>query len=469
MRKLSDSSGSSRDEESAQGAARPEEEIDHNTKPFMKAIFLDLWRGKKWWVQCISIYIAAFLTYSYYNTGLHRAANLQIAVMTVIVLVGSSPFQSHVVPATLGAFVGGQNIILATSDNENTIYPINYVWLLLLSVVVGLVWYFCMSTGLLNGSSGRLGTTTFIGMNITMLLFFGPLGVVKWDRYVYGLYNVVNVGEEDTTLSLDNMWKWTKEAELAIGYFLSVVWLGSVGGAIRISHNNYVLYRVRMKKHAPVPLHNVLVPALIALTSMLLINATGYKHASGLYNGFAVGSYVAMASLHKIPTIKKYILVSCMAGVMGLMLTPFFVGFAGKSGFTAMLGHQSYDIVETLVKKCRRQKWRRQVIKRQEQEENQMQHDEEGYTQQTLQPAPTQDDVDDESPALLQHYHSHTPRRENSVLLKHQRRQQHRLKHYQDQKQGSEVGNHSPVLQHRGWSVAQADTSDGWHHSLELH
>lgn len=202
MRKLSDSSGSSRDEESAQGAARPEEEIDHNTKPFMKAFFLDLWRGKKWWVQCISIYIAAFLTYSYYNTGLHRAANLQIAVMTVIVLVGSSPFQSHVVPATLGAFVGGQNIILATSDNENTIYSINYLWLLLLSVVVGLVWYLCMSTGLLNGSSGRLGTTTFIGMNITMLLFFGPLGVVKWDRYVYGLYNVVNVGEEDTTLSL---------------------------------------------------------------------------------------------------------------------------------------------------------------------------------------------------------------------------------------------------------------------------
>lgn len=200
MRKLSDSSGSSRDEESAQGAARPEEEIDHNTKPFMKAFFLDLWRGKKWWVQCISIYIAAFLTYSYYNTGLH--SNLQIAVMTVIVLVGSSPFQSHVVPATLGAFVGGQNIILATSDNENTIYPINYLWLLLLSVVVGLVWCFCMSTGLLNGSSGRLGTTTFIGMNITMLLFFGPLGIVKWNRYIYGLYHVVNIAEEDTTLSL---------------------------------------------------------------------------------------------------------------------------------------------------------------------------------------------------------------------------------------------------------------------------
>ena len=185
MRKVSDASSSS-DEESAQEAAiAGPDGIDQALVKSMRAFFLDLWHGKKWWVQCITIYIAAFFTYSYDNVGGH-STNIQIAVMTVITIFGASPFKSHLVPAAIGAFVGGQNIILATSDNENTIYPINYLWLFLLSVVVGLVWcFFIMPNKILDGSGGRLGTTTFIGMNITMLLFFGPLGVVQWEVYLW--------------------------------------------------------------------------------------------------------------------------------------------------------------------------------------------------------------------------------------------------------------------------------------------
>jgi hypothetical protein len=77
----------------------------------------------------------------------------------------------------------------------------------------------------------------------------------------------------------------------------------------------------------------------------------------------------------------------------------------------------------------------------------------------------------DESPPLLIHHpHSHKPQHENSVILKHQRRQQSRLRHYQDQKQGNNgpIGFESnPKLQHRGWSVTQTDAADGWQHTLE--
>eukprot|EP00956_Cyclotella_meneghiniana_P006404 scaffold8391_cov67-Cyclotella_meneghiniana.AAC.2 len=329
MRKRRSSDSSNSDEETVH-AAEPSEGINDdevlsskscNNWMEMKTLFLDqLRQGKAVWVQCATIFAASFVTYSYNNVG--SKSNVQIAIMTVIIIVGGSPFRSHLLPATVGALVGGQNVIRATTDNENTIYASNYLWLLLLSVVVSLVWCFIVTPfKVLDGFAGRLGTTTFIGMNITMLLFFGPLGIVQWERYIFGMYHVIFIAEEDTTLDITNIWEWMDEAELAVGYCISVMWLGVVGGAIRIAHNN---------THPPEALNNILTPSLLALSSMLLVNSTGYKHAYGLYNGFAVGAYIAMASLEKIATVKKFMLVSFNAAIWGLLLTPLFVGFPGS-------------------------------------------------------------------------------------------------------------------------------------------
>jgi len=286
-RKSSDSSNS--DEESVQAAEPPEEELFSSTSDdvnCMRTLFLELGQGKVWWVQCITIFVAAFLAYSYDNAGSH-STNVQISIMTVITIVGASPFcKSHLVPTAIGALVGGQNVIAALTDNENTIYATNYLWLLLLSAVVGLVWCFVITPfKILDGFAGRLGTTTFIGMNITMILFFGPLGVVQWERYIFGVYQVVYIGEEDTKLDIRNIWEWTDEAELAIGFCISVIWVGVAGGAIRIAHNRYIRHLEQMNMQPPEALNNVLIPSIMALTSMILVNATAYKHASGLYNG----------------------------------------------------------------------------------------------------------------------------------------------------------------------------------------
>lgn len=83
-------------------------------------------------------------------------------------------------------------------------------------------------------------TTTFIGINITMFLFFGPIGVVQWERYISGFYHVIFIAEEDITLDITNVWNWTDEAELAIGYCILVIWLGVAGGTIRIAHDKYI-------------------------------------------------------------------------------------------------------------------------------------------------------------------------------------------------------------------------------------
>ena len=300
------------------------------------SIIEQLKQCKACWVQILTIYIAAVLTYSYNNGGDH-STNVQIAIMTVITLVGASPIAStHLIPTAIGTFVGGQNIIGSTGLMEgNTDIPAsNYLWLMLLSIVVDLVWYFIINNPrlkILDGYAGRLGSTTFLGMNLTMLIFCS-VGVTDWNRYYYGIIHAIHIAEEDasTTLATD-IWIWSEEVELALGYVLSAVWLGASAGAIRILHNNYVQRcKVDAMHTPPAPLNNVSFPVLWALLCMLIINATQYKHSPGLFNGFAVGAYVAMASLQKISSISQFIIISSLAALWGLALTPFFVGFAGS-------------------------------------------------------------------------------------------------------------------------------------------
>jgi hypothetical protein len=144
-----------------------------------------------------------------------------------------------------------------------------------------------------------------------------------------------------------------------------------------------------------------------------------------------------------------------------------FVSFQStESGFTAMMGHTTFESIERLMNKSRQQRVarRRQVEDQMrlaiEIQQRQQQQEEEEKSFQTA----TSNSHDEAPPLLPYHPHSHKPQRENSVLLKHQRRQQSRLRHYQDddQTQGGKS-----KLQHRGWSAIQADTSDRWQHTLE--
>ena len=132
-----------------------------------------------------------------------------------------------------------------------------------------------------------------------------------------------------------------------------------------------------------------------------------------------------------------------------------------------MMGHQTFEIIERILKKCHQQRlaYRRQEDQKRRTNDSQQYHDQE---QEALQPVVPINH--DEAPSTIQihHPHSHKPQRENSVLLKHQRRQQSRLRHYQDQNQGNRPGfDSSSKLQHRGWSATQTDAADGWQHTLE--
>jgi hypothetical protein len=431
--------------------------------------FRHLGDGKCWWAQILTIYLSAALTYSYnHNT------NVQLAIMTVITMVGASPFCStHLIPASIGAFVGGHNIIGSIGDiGENKeIYALNYIWLLLLTSVVGLLWcFFITQQQILDGYAGRLGTTTFIGMNLTMLLFYGPLNIVEWNRYYYGFNHLIHIAEEDSVLpdrTLARAWSWTEETELAVGYIFAVLWLGAVGGGIRIFNQNHVERWHRDNNGAtgnsasshpvspPTPLNNVLSPVLLALSSMLVVNTSQYKHAFGVYNGFAVGSYVAMASLQKIPSTAKFAIVSLLAAGWGLALTPVFVGFAGKSGFTSMLGHLTYTFLESYLQRARRKMQERHRMV----EPEGKQLIQEPIEHETKQASPI-------SPIQQKKYVK--PRHDTVFATKQQRRQKQRLQNRQNDT-NNEVNKLPQVqtqkLHHRAWQAVPGDGA--WQHPLE--
>ncbi len=439
-----------------------------------------LQEGKAWWVQCLTISIAAALTYSYHNFGQDQT-NVQIAIMSVVLLVGATPFcASHLAPTAIGAFVGGHNIIGSTglSETSNSTPASSILWLLLMSVVVSLIWCFVINSQLrlLDGFAGRLGTTVFIGMNLVMVTVYGPVGIVDWNRFYYGLVNVIHVGAEDSPVPLPSEWELPNEVELAIGYVLAVLWLGVVGGATRIRHDKYLRQWERLNKplssKVPLtPLNNILVPVLWASLSMLVVNATQYKYASSLYNGFAVGSYVAMASLQKIPSVLKFASVSLVAAVWGLALTPFFVGFAGKAGFTSMMGHVTHISLETIIDRMRKRQRQQQQQQQEEQRHREVEKEQEqrelGKKSMEESTKQTHDDEEVMYSPQRRHSRKHMKPRE-PLLTKQQRRQQQRLKHLEQLQQTTNVNLHykdyEPKLHHRSWSPKPGD--EGWQHPL---
>ncbi|CAB9519386.1 expressed unknown protein [Seminavis robusta] len=486
------------------------DEFAQHTRQFIRE-----WSSNKiWWAQGLTIAVAALLTYSYNNSNLGDSndTNVQIAVMTLITLVGASPFcQTHLTAAAVGAFVGGHNIIGATGlESATPTSPpdmVSYLWLLLLAGAVTAVWCFVMNNPwhrILDGYSGRLGTTTFIGMNLSQLLVFGPAGVVDWNRYYFGFIHLLHVAEEadSTSKSLASAWKWTEEAELAIGYIVAVVWLAVVAGATRILHHQHVQRWHNNNNNQqqqnngsltpPKPLNNVLVPVLWALFCMLLVNMTQYKHAPGLYNGFAVGAYVGMASLQKIPSVTVFAMVGLVAAAWGLTLTPFVVGFAGKAGFTAMLGHVTYSsFVAPMISKLWQQRQAQLSSLPEQQQQNQhfpaplhtpsppLQQQHNAKSQEPEQPTTVPNKKRPEShhqqepqspPSLRKQV---KPKKTQVYYTKQQRRQQQRLQHLQQQQQHqpeqqqlqqTQQQQHRPLLHHRAWSALPAQGDGTWQH-----
>ena len=262
-------------------------------------------------VQMAATFLGSTLMYAIMQSQRHQAGDLdgQILTMILVTLCGST------VPHLITAFACG---VYAGSVSSATL-P-SYGWVILLGVITSIVWQIVSTYKLMLGFSGRLGASAFTGMNLTAIIAFGVSPSVDFTRY--GNFNELwgNITFEEALVTV-----------------LACVFLASTASYFRLI--------------ATVPVNPVLVPSACALCCMILISLIDYKYNPNIFGGFAVGSYVAMAAESRLPNLKYFATVGLVAGLWIVVLQPFFLGFGGKSGFTAMVGYSTCLIVQKLNKK----------------------------------------------------------------------------------------------------------------------
>lgn len=262
-----------------------------------------------WAVLCSIVTAGCFLTYAASNHSPFLRADISQAIVITIVL---STFPEIAASSGAGAFAG------MASD---TAIP-NFAWLTLLALATSAVWMMFHRFKILVGCGGRLGTCAFIAMNLTVALVAMPSRAVPWSLY----------GDSS------RLWSGRLELVPSILSVLASTFLSTIGGAVRLK--------------SEIPLNPVQAPTTIALVCMLILEPTGFAYTGEMDAGFAVGSFVAMASNHYLPSIPDFAGAGFISGLWILLLDPFFLDFGGKKGFTSFCGFASYVGIMRLI--CRK-------------------------------------------------------------------------------------------------------------------
>lgn len=263
-----------------------------------------------WGIQVIATVASCFLTYAIINRG--PKLNWQIAAMVMITLAGAT-FPQLITAVACGVFAG------QTFPETVPSYP----WLTLLAAATAVSYQVAQRYKLLVGYCGRLGTTTFLAMNFTALVGLGPSGAMPWSQYG----------------SASALWNANPQLlEQALVSVIACIFSSSFSGYFRL---------------VGLPKNPVLVPCAFALLCMLVVSVTEYNFAIDVCNGLAVGAYVAMASTTRLPSTKAFAFVGVIAGLWIILLGPFFIGFGGRSGFTAFCGYLTYVISTKLISACK--------------------------------------------------------------------------------------------------------------------
>lgn len=274
--------------------------------------------GGHWTMQCIAIWAAAFLTHSYAYQGPKVGGNL--AQATVVCLCGLI-MPHYAAPFAMGAYTGVVSELLAPEMS----------WLALLCLVACVFWRLVSHFRVLVGFGGRLGFTAFCSCHVVQIVVLMPLGVVNYSAHNM-LSDVIFFGRKE---------RWSYES---LHWDVNVV---SVGFCVLGAVNSKFLRQ----------LGNVLENPVVGATSgsllcFLILSVSGWSFADVAMNGYAVGSFVGMASFEMFPSLLSFALGGLLASGFILLLDPVYTGWSGKQGFCALMGCSTFLIVRRLLRKC---------------------------------------------------------------------------------------------------------------------
>ncbi|CAE8592616.1 unnamed protein product [Polarella glacialis] len=256
-----------------------------------------------WILQCLSLWIGAFLTHLYSNDGKKVGGNLAQATL-VTLCCHLAPQLSA--PFAMGAYIG------VVSDE---ILPGNQ-WLCLLCLVGTCFWRLMSHFKLLVGFSGRLGFAAFVSCHITQVAILIPADVVHYQKGSL-LSDVLFFGKAQ-------VWDPTPR------------WQPIFTGLVAAT---YGAVQSKFLRDLGGSLENPITAATSgALLCFIVLTVTGWSYAEVAMNGIAVGSFVGMASLELLPTTWSFALVGLLAGCFIPLLEPVWQGWSGKQGTCAFLG-----------------------------------------------------------------------------------------------------------------------------------
>lgn len=232
----------------------------------------------------------------------HAEMDLQVVTMVLVTLCGAT-FPHLITAAACGVYAG--------SVSPQTLPSL--WWVALLGVLTSAVWQLVSKHKLMLGLGGRLGASAFVAMNLTAVVAFGLDSSVSFGRY----YN--------------NSFEFSWEEVLVST--AACIFLASTSGYMRLV--------------AQVPVNPVLLPSAWALFCMLAVSLNGdYQYNASIFGGLAVGAYVGMSSASKLSSFYSFLAVGLVAAIWMQLLRPVCIGFGGKSGFTAMVGVVTYELVQ---------------------------------------------------------------------------------------------------------------------------
>ena len=280
--------------------------------------------------QMIATFVSVILTHVIMNYA-YPQVDLQLMTMVLVVLCGAT------LPHLITSVACG---VYAGSVSNNTL-PFPAV--LLLAFITSIAWQFISYQKIMLGYSGRLGATAFFSMNVSAILTYVMVDTSKFSQYYYSGGNINSYYTTDRS-SLDII----MECLITI---LSTTFLAMSASWFRL--------------HSSIPVNPVLIPSAWALGCMLLVgcglsllsngddddgvNTVHHRYNIMIQNGFAVGSYVAMAAESRLPSVYNFGVVGGIASMYILLFNPLFRGFGGKSGFTAMIAYLTYLTIQKTI------------------------------------------------------------------------------------------------------------------------
>ncbi|CAE7227566.1 CAPN15 [Symbiodinium necroappetens] len=224
-----------------------------------------------WTMQCVSLFAGGFLTHLYAYSGPRVGGDL--AQATLITLCGhlAPPLTA---PFAFGAFTGVLSPKLAPA----------YHWLALLLLVGCILWLLVSHFKVFVGFGGRVGFTAFCSCYLVQAVVLMPVGAVE--------YRAVN-------LLADMLLDGAKVSSVRVAYEQRV-WQKDV---ISVLAPVFGAVTANFLRSCGASLENPITGATSgSLTAFLVLSVSGWSFAPVAMNGFAVGSFVGMASFEYLPT-----------------------------------------------------------------------------------------------------------------------------------------------------------------------